>query len=482
MRLKHSTLKGVAWNSIGTIGAGVVNIIITMILARLLTPNDFGILELLVVFSVLSEAFVNSGFSQALIRDNQATNKDLTSVFYFNVIIAVVIYILLFTVAPFIAGFYDEPSLLNLSRFVFITIIIKSFAIVQNANFSRNINFKTPAISALIAMIITGIVAIIMAFNGFGIWALAVNLVLYSFLKTTLLWFQSKWRPKGCISRDSIKKYFGFSSNLLLQGLLDKFVTNLEPLLIGKVYSKVDLGLFSQGRKLNTYITQTSTGVIQRVTYPVLAKLGDDKTKLKEGYRNIVGLTMFVMIPVMLGVAASADNLIVVAFGEQWAEAAPYLRMWAIVGLFVSLYSFFTNIFLVLGKSRQLLYLSLIRQGVRLITIVLLINFSIIALMWGIVGVTILSSFSYIYFGGNHINYSLKELGNDLWQIILAGLMGASTIYAIDNYISISSILIVFALQILVMIMIYYTILKFFKNKYLFEFEEIIKNLTQSGK
>lgn len=482
MGLKHSTVKGVAWNSIGTIGAGMVNIIITMILARLLTPYDFGILELLIVFSVLSEAFVDSGFSQALIRDNHATNRDLTSVFYFNVTIAVIIYILLFTVAPFIADFYDEPSLLNLSRFVFFTIIIKSFAIVQNANFSRNINFKTPAISALIAMIISGIVAIIMACNGFGVWALAVNLVLYSFLKTILLWLQSKWRPKGCISRDSIRKYFGFSSNLLLQGLLDKFVTNLEPLLIGKIYSKIDLGLFSQGRKLNTYITQTSTGVIQRVTYPVLAKLGDDKTKLKEGYRNIVGLTMFVMIPVMLGVVASADNLIVLAFGEQWTEATPYLRMWAIVGLFVSLYSFFTNIFLVLGKSRQLLYLSLIRQGVRLITIVLLINFSIMALMWGIVAVTILSSFSYIYFGGNQINYSLKELGNDLWQIILASFIGALTIHAINNYISISSILIVFAIQILVMILTYYTILKFLKNKYLFEFEKIIKNLTHSGK
>lgn len=476
MSLKRATVKGVAWNSVGTIGAGLVNIIITMILARLLTPYDFGLLELLIVFSILSEAFVDSGFSQAIIRDNNATNRDLTSVFYLNVLIAIVLYSLLFTATPFIAEFYNEPSLIDLSRFVFMTIIFNSFAIIQNANFSRNINFKTPAISALAAMIIAGFVAIIMAFQGFGVWALAVNLVLFSFLKTVFLWLQSDWRPKGWIRLASIKKYLGFSSNLLLQGLVDKLVTNLEPLLIGKVYSKVDLGLFSQGRKLNSYISRTSTGVIQRVTYPVLSRLGDDKKKLKDGYRKIVGLTMFVIIPVMFGIIASADNLIVVAFGKQWIEAAPYLRMWALVGMFVSLYSFFTNIFLVLGKSRQLLYLSLIRQGVRVLAIILLVNISIMALMWGIVVVTILSSFSYIYFGGKQINYSVKELFLDLSQIIIAAIIGASIIYLTDLYISIGGVFIIFCIQMLIMIAVYYIILKLLKNKYLKEFEGLIRN------
>lgn len=482
MSLKNATLKGVAWNSVGTIGAGLVNIIITMILARMLTPYDFGILELLIVFSVLSEAFVDSGFSQAVIRDNNATNKDLTSVFYLNVGIAVILYLLLFILSPYIAQFYDEASLVDLSRFVFLTILFNAFAIIQNANYSRSINFKTPAISALTAMLIAGVTAVVMAYNGFGVWALATNLVLYSFLKTLLLWFQSSWRPKGWVKIDSLKKYIGFSSNLLFKGLADKIVTNLEPLLIGRVYSKADLGLFSQGRKLNSYITLTSTSVIQRVTYPVLSKFQDDKIKLKENYRKIIGLTMFVIIPVMLGVFASADNMIVVAFGGQWLEAAPYLRMWALVGLFVALYSFFTNIFLVLGKSRQLLYISLIRQGVRLLAIVLLINISIMALMCGIVIVTLLSSISYVYFGGKYINYSLIEVSKDLSQITLAALFGAAIIYFGELYVDVGSIFIVFCIQALVMLIVYYSILKLLKNEYLMEFESIFKNLIQKRK
>jgi O-antigen/teichoic acid export membrane protein len=475
MNLKNATLKGVAWNSIGTIGAGLVNIVITMILARLLTPYDFGILELLIVFSVLSEAFVDSGFSQAVIRDNNASNKDLTSVFYLNVGIALALYLLLFTLSPLIAQFYDESSLVNLSRFVFLTILFNAFAIIQNANYSRNINFKTPAISALAAMIIAGVIAVIMAYNGFGVWALATNLVLYSFLKTLLLWFQSNWRPKGWVKIDSLKKYIGFSSNLLFQGLADKIVTNLEPLLIGRFYSKADLGLFSQGRKLNSYITLTSTSLIQRVTYPVLSKFQDDKIKLKENYRKIIGLTMSVIIPVMLGVCASADNLIVVAFGDQWLEAAPYLRMWALVGLFVALYSFFTNIFLILGKSRQLLYISLIRQGVRLLAIVLLINISTMALMWGIVIVTLISSISYIYYGGKYIEYSLVEVGKDLSQIAFSSIVGASFIYCLQVILPTQNSLYIFVCQFFIMLVIYIGVLYLLKNIYLKEFISILR-------
>lgn len=476
MSLKKLALQGIAWNSLGTIGAGVVNIFITMVLARMLTPYDFGILELLIVFSVLSEVFVDSGFSQAIIRDNNASNEDLTSVFYFNVIIAVVLYCALYAAAPLIANFYKEDSLVTLSRFIFLTIILSSLSLVQNANYTKNLNFKTPAVSSLAAMIITGVVAIIMAYKGFGVWALAVNLVLYSFLKTVFLWIQSDWRPKGWLKIDSIKKYFAFSGNLLAQGLVDKFVTNLEPLLIGRFFSKYDLGLFSQGRKLNSYITLTSTGVIQKVTYPVLSKLGSDKDKLKEGYRKIIGLTMFVMMPAMLGVAASADNLIVVAFGKQWLEASPYLRMWAFVGLFVALYSFFTNIFLVLGKSRLLLCLSLIRQAVRVLAIVLLINTSVINLMWGIVVVTILSSISYIYFGGRLINYSLIELLKDLSQIILSSLIGSIFIYVLDFYLKIDLVIIKFIMQLFLMVAIYLIMLIKMKNKQLIEFKNLAKN------
>lgn len=449
-----------------------------MILARLLTPYDFGILELLIVFSVISHAFVDSGFSQAIIRDKNASNTDLTSVFYLNLIIAAIIYIILFFCAPLIASFFKEPSLIVLSRVVFLTIIFDSFSIIQNANYTRNIDFKTPAIASTIAMLIAGAMAVYMAYNGYGVWSLVFNMIVYSFIKMILLWMMSKWRPNGGISTISLKKYFAFGGNLLAQGLVDKIVTNLESIMIGRYYTKSDLGFFSQGRKLDSYIVQTSTGVIQRVTYPVLSQLGDDKVKLKEGYRKVIQMTMLIMIPLMLGVVASANNLIVVVFGKQWIDTIPYLRLWAIVGLFLSLYSFFTNIFLVLGKSRQLLYLSLIRQFVRLVAVLIFVKISIMALMWSIVVVTFFSALMYIYFGGRQIDYSLKELLLDLWQIILAALVGAVTIYFIDFYSNIESVFLLFAIQLVAMGVICFSILKVFRNTYLIELGSIIKSFV----
>lgn len=475
MNLKQKTVIGVVWSSFGTIGAGVVSLLITMILARLLTPGDFGMMELLVIFSVISEVFVDSGFSQAVIRDKNASNEDMTSVFYVNIIIGISIYLLLFLCAPIIASFYQEPELIKLSRVVFLTILFSSFSIIQSTNFSRNVNFKTPAIASLIAMFLAGTVAIIMAIYNWGVWALAANIVLFSFVKMLLLWIMSEWRPKGGIIFASVKKYFAFGGNLLVQGFLDKVVTNLESLLIGRVYTKSDLGYFSQGRKLNTYITQTITGIIQKVTYPVLSKIGDDKVKLKEGYRKIIGITMLVMLPVTFGVIVASKNIIIVMFGSQWLPSAPYLQWWTIMGLFVSLHSYYTNIFLVLGNSRQLLYLSMIKQTLKILIIIVLIKTSVIALIKGVVMISVLASIMYIYFGGKQIDYSLKELVGDLWQIVVAGIVGAAAIYAIGVYSSFANVPLLLGVQVIVMIGITFCILKMFGNKNLKELISIVK-------
>lgn len=477
MSLRKTAFNGITWNSIGTFGAGIVSLVITMILARILSPSDFGLLELLVIFQVISETFVDSGFSQAVIRDDKATNKDLTSVFYINLILAFAIYALLYFAAPLISGFYEEPVLINLSRVVFLTIIFNAFSVIQNANFNREINFKTPARASLISVLIAGTIAVILAYNGFGFWALVANIVLYSFLKMFFLWTLSNWRPKGWISFQSIRKYFSFGSNLLAQGLLDKTVTNIESLLIGKIYTKSDLGFFSQARRLNSLITQQLTSVIQRVTYPVLAKISNEKQRLKEGYRKITGITMLFMIPLSFGVIVTADNLISVLLGSKWLPSVPYLQLWTVMGLFVSLHSNFTNIFLVLGKSRQLLFLSIIKQACKLLVILMFVRLSIMSLIWGIVIVSVITSVMYVYYGGKYINYSINELGRDLWQILMAAVTSATAIYLFGLYSPFSNVFLIFGFQAMIMILIYYTILKILKNKYLNEFVSIIKTI-----
>lgn len=482
MSLRDSAVKGVLWTGIGTVGAGLLNFILTMILARVLSPSDYGLLELLAIFTILSECFIDSGFSQAVIKDQNASQTDLSSVFYFNLTIALVLYAGLFFAAPLIANFYQEPSLVKLSRFVFLVIIFHSCSIIQNANFSRNLQFKPQAIASIAAIIIAGTTAGIMAFKGFGVWALAINMVLFAFLKMVFFWLFSSWRPSLVVSFQSIKKYFKFGVNLLVQGLVDKFVTNLESLMIGRVYTKTDLGYFSQARKLDSYITQTSTSVIQKVTYPILAKLGDNVNQLKNGYRRVLGITMFAMVPILFFTAASADNMLFVLFGPQWNASAPFLRLWSVCGLLVSFHSVFINIFLVTNNTRRLLNLSLIKQGFRLVVVFALIKVSVLALMYGIVGVSLISAILYCYFGGKLISYKMTEILQDLFPTIIVAFVGAVVAFAIGYFFVQFNHYMVFALQLFTMIVIVWTGAFISKNKSYLEVKDIIISLLNRKK
>lgn len=477
MSLKEKAVKGVLWSSIGTVGAGLLNFIVTMILARVLSPADYGVLEILLVFIVLAECFIDSGFSQAIIRDNNASEEDLSSVFYLNLFIALALYLILFILSPYIATYYNEPNLLWLSRFVFLTFIFNSFSIVQNANFSRTLDFKTPAISSICAIIISATISIFLAFKGYGVWALAFNHVIYSFLRTVFYWVRSKWRPVLKFSFQSIKRYFKFGSNLLIQGLVDKFVSNFESLLIGKVYTKSDLGYFSQARKLDGYIIQTSSSVIQRVTYPILAKMSDTPEKLKSGYRRVLQTTIFVIAPILFFTISASDNVLYCLFGAQWLESTPYLRLWCFTGFLVSFYSVFINIFLVNNKTKLLLKLSLIRQLIRLVAIVVFIRISIMSLMYTIVVVTLISFFIYVYKGGRLIGYHLLEILRDLYKTLFAASVAGVVVYLFSEITSIDNRFVLLVIQLIIMVFIYLLLSIILKNPIYTELKEIVKSL-----
>lgn len=478
MGLRDKAINGVTWTGIGTIGAGVLNFILTMVLARVLSPSDFGLLELLAIFTVLSECFIDSGFSQAVIRDQHATQTDLSSVFYFNLFIAIILYLLLFWCAPSIAVFYNEPQLTNLSRFVFLVIIFHSLSIIQNANFARNLQFRPQAIATIASVVIAGVIAGFMAFKGFGVWSLAVNMVFYTFLKMFFFWILSSWRPSLSFSFISIKKYFKFGGNLLIQGLIDRFVTNLESLMIGRVYTKSSLGYFSQARKLDMYIAQTSISVIQKVTYPILSKLGDNVADLKQAYRRVLGITMFAMIPILFFGIASAPNLLFVVFGPQWSQSVPYLRLWCVCGILVSFYSIFINIFLVTNNTRKLLIITFFKQCVRVIIIFTLIRISVMALMLGIVFVSFLSAVIYCYYGGKLISYNIKEVLSDLWPIVCSSGIASIIVFILGQLSFFANLYFVFFLQLLFMFFCYYLFSR--NNKFSEEIQSIAFSLKRS--
>jgi O-antigen/teichoic acid export membrane protein len=475
MSLRDKAANGTVWTSIGIIGGGVLYFILTMILARILTPADFGLVQLLSVFTIITESIIDSGFGQAVIKDKNATRIDLSSVFFFNVIIAIALYTILFFAAPLIASFYQEPKLVPLSRFVFLTIIFYSCSIIQDANFDRTLNFRPQAIATVLSIVISGGVALYLAFHGEGVWSLATYLVLYAFLRMLLLWLFSSWKPVFKISIDSIKRYFRFGINLLVQGLIDKIVSNLESLFIGKIYTKTDLGYVSQGQKADSYIAQKATGVIKKVSYPILAHLNSDSGDIKTGYRRVLKITMYFLMPLMFFTIASADNLLCSLFGSQWLPSTPYMRLASVSGLSVSFYSIFINVFYVKDKTRQFLYISIIRQVLRVAVLLLLVRKGIVVLLCGTTAVSLFSALMYSFFGGRLIKYSLKEIIIDLWKTFAPALFASICIYTLPFYVGISNRFLLCMIQLILMVVVYVPSTRFLKNPAFFEAVSIIK-------
>lgn len=424
--LKTQTLKGVLWNSFGTIGGGITSFIVTIVLARLLSPTHFGVLELMMVFIYIADTFVDSGFSQVLIADKKAGDRDYTSVFYVNLAIAFFVYLILYFVAPALSHYFLIPDFHRYARVAFIAIILNSFSLIQNTIYAKRMKFREISIATFFATLIAGGIAIYLAYIDWGIWALVANYVLIAFLKTLFLWLRSTWYPKGFIDLSIIRKYFKSGSNLLLQGIIDKIVSNLESFLIGKHYQSDALGCFAQARKINAYSTQTLVSIVQRVTFPALATI-ESNDHLLSAYRKILRLTMFVVVPFSSLLILVAPSFITVLLGEKWLGTVPFLQLWSFCSLLVAFYSIFINIFLVKNETRRLLRLSLIRQVLRVLAILILIRYSIKLLIVGLIVVTLFSAIQYCIQGGQLIAYSPQKVAEDLFPTVVSSL-GASLI------------------------------------------------------
>ncbi|REG77488.1 lipopolysaccharide biosynthesis protein [Algoriphagus antarcticus] len=414
MNLRKKTIKGVLWNAFEMFGGKIIQIVITVILARMLTPEDFGVIGLLVIFTELSKVILDSGFSQALIRKQDSDQTDFTSVFYFNIFIGIVVYSGLYLLAPLISDFYNYPELTNISRVVFLTIFINSFGIVQNAKIIKEVNFKILANRTIIANLLAGILAVYLAYNGFGVWALVIQMVLASFLRVIFLWVFAKWVPSLSFSFKPIRILFAFSGNLLLSGMFDVIASNIQTLLIGKFYTKADLGFYTQGKQLSVIPSQTLTTVVRNVTYPTLSVLQNKDEQLKQAYRKVIRIAFFIVFPLMLGLVVVADKLIPLVLGDAWKPAVKYFMLLCITGAIFPLYSINQNIFLIKGNSKLYLMVSIALRIITFISIAITIWYSVLVLVIGQVIATIVNTLIIMYYSGREIGYGLKEQFGDI--------------------------------------------------------------------
>lgn len=429
--LKSKTLKGLFWSFTELLANYGIQFIIQIVLARLLLPEYFGIIGMILVLIAISNSLVDCGFSQALIRDQDVSQEDYSTVFHFNLIISILLYIILFISAPSFSVFFGVSQLVEIIRVLSLVLIINSLSITQKVKLTKILDFKTLTKVNIIAAFSSGSISIAMAFAGFGVWSLVANMLALQFVQTLLLWIFNRWIPSIVFSIQSFKKYFGFGYKLLLSGLIDSIYNNLYFLIIGKLYSATQLGYYTNAVRIRDMASQSIVAAVQRVTYPVLSSTQEDEKRLKSVFRNMIKTTGFVNFPLMIGGAVVATPLFQLLFGEKWLPSVLYFQLLCIAGMLYPIHALNLNILKVKGRSDLFLLLEIIKKIVVtiLIALSLFFNLGIIGLICAAVFSSFISLFINMFYSAKEISYSSKEQIRDLMPIFLVSFLMGGIVY-----------------------------------------------------
>ncbi len=412
--LKEKTAKGLGWGFIDNFVGTGITAIVSIILARILSPEEFGLVGMIAIFIALGNSLMDSGFSGALIRKENVTDKDLSTVFYTNLILSIIIYAILFVSAPFIAEFLNTPILVKLIRVLGVSVLIMSFTQVQKVNFIRKIDFKTQAIISLAASLASGISSIWMALDGYGVWSLVMQQLSKQAVVSLLLWIFSTWKPSIIFSWSSFKEMFSFGSKLLACSIISVIWNEIYSLVIGKMYNPVSVGYFTRAEKFKGLVTSNIGQVVQRVGYPVMSSIQSDPQRQVRVYRKVVRLTMLITSTLVMGLIGCADAMIEVLIGTKWLPAAEYLRILGLSGIFLPLILSSVNVFNANGKSDKTLLLEIIKTALAIIPVTLGIVYNINFLLWGMVGISLLSYLIHAAFVAKEINYTVWQQVKDI--------------------------------------------------------------------
>lgn len=429
--LRHKTITGVIWIFFEQLFRTGVQAATTLILAWFLLPEDFGLMAMIAVFFTISSSLIDSGFSQALIRKKEVNQIDYSTVFYTNLVLGLLVYVLLFVFAPMIASFYDEPKLIELVRVVGLVVIINSFQLVQVADFTRKLNFKVQFKVTLPSTLFSGVIAIFMAAMGFGVWSLVAQMLVSSLTDTALYWIINKWRPSKDFSVKSLDEMFGFGSKLLASGLLNNIFQNIYVIVIGKIFSATLVGYYFFAQKIEQFIVIQLTVAVQKVTYPALSTLQDDNTALKTYYRRIIQVITYIVFPCMIALVVLAKPLFILLLNKDWLPAVPYLQLLCIAGLLYPLNSINLNILMVKGRSDLFLYLEIVKKLVIVIILLISTQFGIFGILIGEIISSILAYIPNSYFSTDLIDYSVPEQLHDFIPTFLLSVAMGVFMYVI---------------------------------------------------
>lgn len=431
MSLREKTKKGIVWSFIERFSVQFLQFIIGLILARILLPSDYGIIGMLAIFIAISQTFVDSGFSSALIQKKDRTELDYSTAFYFNIGVGLFFYFVLFFGSQSIADFYNEPILNKITKVVGVNVFITSLAVVQRAKLTIKLDFKTQAKASSLSILLGGGVGIYMALNDYGVWSLVFQLLIQNGMNTLFLWYFSKWLPKIEFSYKSFKDLFLFGSKLLGAGLLDTIFKNIYLIVIGKLFNSSELGYYTRAKQFRELPSQNLTTVIQRVSFPVLSSIQDDKEKLFNAYRKFIRLSVFIVFPLMFGLATVAEPLIKLLLTEKWLPAVPLLQLLCVAGMLYPVHAINLNLLKVQGRSDLFLKLEIIKKVIITITILVTFKYGVKALVIGQIFTSFIAFFINTYYSGKFINYGAFKQIKDMIPVLIISIVMSLSVWGI---------------------------------------------------
>ena len=418
-------LKNFIWRFAERCGAQLVTFIVSIVLARILAPEDYGQIALITVFTTIMQVFVDSGLGTALIQKKDADDLDFSSVFYFNFAVCLILYAVMFVGAPFIAGFYNDMSLTSIIRVISLTIVISGVKGIQQSYVSRNMLFKRFFYATLGGTIFSAFLGVALAYAGFGVWAIVAQQLSNTTIDTLILWLTVKWRPKKMFSWERLKELLSYGWKLLVSALLDTVYNNIRSLIIGKLYSSADLAYYDQGKKFpNVIVTNINTS-IDSVLLPTMSNAQDDRAHVKSMTRRSIKTSTYIMAPMMMGLTFCADPIVRLVLTDKWLPCVPFLRIFCITYMFYPIHTANLNAIKAMGRSDYFLKLEIAKKIVGMILLVSTMWFGVMAMAYSLLISTLASMIINSWPNKELLGYSFKEQMLDIFPgILLALLMG----------------------------------------------------------
>lgn len=408
-------------------------------MARILTPEDYGLVGMLAIFIAVSQSLIDSGFSQALIRKQDRSEIDNSTVFYFNVAVGIILYAILFLSAPLIASFYNEPILTPITRAIGLSLVFNSLTVVQRALLTIKLDFKTQAQASLSGAIVSGIIGIYMSYAGYGVWSIVWQQLSSLAVTTLLLWILSHWRPIWSYSWKSFNELFGFGSKLLASGLLDTIYRNMYLIVIGKVFKASELGYYTRAQQFTDFASSNITGIFQRVTYPVLCTIQNDDARLADVYRRLLKESAFIIFPLMMGVAAVAKPMVFSFLTDKWLFSATLIQILCLSQMWYPVHSINLNLLQVKGRSDLFLRLEIIKKILGVVVLCVTIPFGLVGMCWGMLASSIICLAINTHYTGKLIHLGFFRQMKDLLPTLLLSLAMGGAVYLTVTFIPMNS-------------------------------------------